>query len=77
MCDNNFKKNIIINISIDSIKLIKKGVDIMKYEKAKKIVIKDFGELGINVDFGRKFAIYPRLRKQMKLWAKVIEEVGL
>ena len=42
----------------------------MRYKKAKQIVIKDFKETGISIDFGWKFRLYPRLRKQIKQWSK-------
>ena len=47
----------------------------MKFKKAKQLVIKDF-EKNINplIRFGWRFRIYPKLRKQMKHWAKEILE---
>lgn len=51
-------------------------VDNMKYKKAKKIVIEYFNS-GVNrmvdVDFGWKFRIYPKLRRQIKGWAEQVE----
>lgn len=46
----------------------------MKYKKAKIIVINWLADTVI-VDFGWKFRVYPKLRKQMKQWAReVLEE---
>ena len=46
----------------------------MRYKKAKKLAIEFFeggiGEVRINMEFGWKFRVYPRLRKCIKLWAK-------
>ena len=47
----------------------------MKFKKAKLIVIKDFTKnINVFIDFGWKFRVYPRLRKQIKQWAKEILE---
>ena len=47
----------------------------MKFKKAKQIVIKDFQKnLNCFINFGWKFRIYPKLRKQMKHWAKEMLE---
>ena len=48
---------------------LKKGEN-MKYKKAKEIVEKSFSDDNMTVEFGRKFRFYPRLRRQMKQWAR-------
>ncbi len=47
----------------------------MRYKKAKQAVINDIKKnVDVVVDFGCRFRIYPKLRKQMKHWAKEILE---
>ncbi len=46
----------------------------MRYKKAKKIVIDFFtSDNDFGMEFGWKFRLYPRLRKQMKQWAMEIK----
>lgn len=48
----------------------------MKYKEAKQVVIKDFKEHDMFIDFGWKFRWYTRLRKQIKEWAEHIQNEG-
>ena len=44
----------------------------MRYKKVKEIVECYYSMNDIDVKFGLKFRIYPRLRKQMKQWSKEV-----
>lgn len=46
----------------------------MKYKRAKQIIERNFAVDGMLVDFGWRFRIYPRLRKQIKQWAREISD---